>query len=66
MVWLKISHMKNVLSLMIGVMLCAVNTYSLAEPYVYPSVHVHDLPSPLRLAGCFFKGADELLRVDVA
>ena len=50
MVWLKIEHMKNVLPLMIGAMLCAVNTYSLAEPYVYPSVHMHDLPSPLQEA----------------
>ncbi|MFM7697989.1 MAG: hypothetical protein ACKO5X_05065 [Limnohabitans sp.] len=42
--------MKKILSVTIGMMLWAVSTCSFAEPYVYPSVHVHDLPGPLQEA----------------
>lgn len=50
MVWLKIVGMKNTLFLILASTLVAVSGSSHAEPYVYPSVHLHDLPGPLQEA----------------
>jgi hypothetical protein len=49
-VWLKIDSMKKNLPLMLCAALCIVTTTSIAEPYVYPSVHLHDLPGALQEA----------------
>jgi hypothetical protein len=49
-VWLKIVCMKNTLFLILASTLVAVSGSSHAEPYVYPSVHLHDLPGPLQEA----------------
>lgn len=48
--WLKIVGMKNTLFLILASTLVAVSGSSHAEPYVYPSVHLHDLPGPLQEA----------------
>ena len=50
MVWLKIDRMKKFLLLIFYASLCALSTTSIAEPYVYPSVHLHDLPGALQEA----------------
>ncbi len=48
--WLKIDSMKKNLPLMLCAALCSVTTTLIAEPYVYPSVHLHDLPGALQEA----------------
>ena len=50
MVWLKIDRMKKFLRLVFYASLCTLTTTSIAEPYVYPSVHLHDLPGALQEA----------------
>ena len=42
--------MKNTLFLILASTLVALSGSSHAEPYVYPSVHLHDLPGPLQEA----------------
>jgi hypothetical protein len=49
-VWLKIDRMKKFLPLIIYASLFTVSTTAIAEPYVYPSVHLHDLPGALQEA----------------
>ncbi|NCV63125.1 MAG: hypothetical protein EBW49_04200 [Betaproteobacteria bacterium] len=42
--------MKKLLFLMVYAVMATATHMSHAEPYVYPSVHLHDLPGPLQEA----------------
>ena len=47
--WHKISLMNKILPLLSICLTCALSI-AFAEPYVYPNVHLHDLPGPLQEA----------------